>query len=223
MASPTRPKSRFIKVALIEDWAGLRDSIQVLLSGTPGFRCVGAFGSAEEAIREVPRVSPDVILMDINLPKMSGIGCVRQLKEALPGSRIVMLTVFSDREHIFEALLAGASGYLSKRIPPADLLKAIEDVHRGGAPMSGDIAVQVVEYFNRKGNAPPPPDSNLSPREKEILELLSQGYLYKEIADRLAIAFDTVQWHIRNIYQKMHVRSRSQAISKYLRRGGATE
>jgi DNA-binding NarL/FixJ family response regulator len=139
------------------------------------------------------------------------------LKEKLPDTRIVMLTVFADREHIFQALLAGASGYLSKRTAPADLLKAIQEVQCGGAPMSSDIAARVVEYFNQKGTAAPPPEVRLSPREQEILELLAQGYLYKEIADRLHIAFDTVQWHIRHIYQKLHVRSRSQAIAKYLR------
>ena len=155
--------------------------------------------------------------MDIHLPRMSGIECVRQLKEKLPDARILMLTVFADREHIFQALLAGASGYVSKRTAPADLLKAIEEVRGGGAPMSSDIAARVVEYFNQKGAAAPATEAGLSPREQEILELLAQGYLYKEIADRLSIAFDTVQWHIRHIYQKLHVRSRSQAIAKYLR------
>jgi DNA-binding NarL/FixJ family response regulator len=218
MPCATQPRNEHaINVALVEDSTGLRESLAVLLEGTPGFRFAGAFATAETALKDLPALAPDVVLMDIHLPRMSGIGCVRQLKEALPQTRIVMLTVFTDREHIFEALLAGANGYLSKRTPPADLLKAIEEVHRGGAPMSSDIAVRVVQYFNEKGAAAPAPETTLSAREQEILELLAQGYLYKEIAVRLAIAFDTVQWHIRNIYHKLHVRSRSQAIARYLR------
>lgn len=204
-----------IRVALVEDNAGFRESLCTLIHTTAGFRCVGAFASAEQGLKEIPRLAPDVVLMDIHLPRMSGIECVRQLKEKLPDTRIVMLTVFADREHIFQALLAGASGYLSKRTAPADLLNAIKEVRGGGAPMSSDIAARVVEYFNQKGTAVPLPEASLSPREQEILELLAQGYLYKEIADRLDIAFDTVQWHIRHIYQKLHVRSRSQAIAKY--------
>jgi DNA-binding NarL/FixJ family response regulator len=207
-----------ISVALVEDSAGLREALCVLLNGTPGFRCAGAFASAETGLKGIPRLSPDVVLMDIHLPQMSGIACVRQLRDLLPDARIVMLTVFADREHIFEALKAGASGYLSKRTPPADLLQAIEEVHRGGAPMSGDIAVRVVEYFNQQGAGQAPVETNLTPREQEILEHLAQGFLYKEIAARLGIAFDTVQWHIRHIYHKLHVRSRSEAIVKYLGR-----
>jgi len=211
---PGRP----ISVALVEDNAGLRETLAVLLNGTSGFTCAGAFASAEAALASVPSLAPDVVLMDIHLPKMSGIDCVRGLKDALPDTKIVMLTVFSDGEHIFQALMAGASGYLSKRTAPADLLNAIAEVRRGGAPMSGDIAVRVVAYFNQKGT-----NTNfaehLSPREQEILEGLANGHLYKEIASRLGISYGTVQWHIRNIYDKLHVRSRSQAIAKYFRTG----
>jgi len=206
-----------ISVALVEDNAGLRESLGVLLEGTPGFRCAGACGSAEAALKTLPALAPDVVLMDIHLPKMSGIACVRELKEKLPSAKILMLTVFADGEHIFQALMAGAGGYLSKRTAPADLLKAIEEAHRGGAPMSADIAVRVVEYFNRKGAAAAP-EIHLSPREREILECLATGYLYKEIASKLDISFDTVRWHIRNIYDKLHVRSRSQATAHFLRR-----
>ena len=207
-----------IPVALVEDSTGLRESLGVLLEGTPGFRCVGAFASAEAALEALPSRAPEVVLMDIHLPRMSGIQCVRALREVLPEARILMLTVFADREHIFEALVAGAHGYLSKRTPPADLLKAIVDVRAGGAPMSSDIAVRIVQYFNQRGATAPTLDTGLTAREREILELLSQGFLYKEIAVRLAIAFDTVQWHVRNIYHKLHVRSRSQAVAKYLSR-----
>ena len=210
------PPDDAIRVALVEDNAGLRESLAVLLTGTPGFKCVGGFGSAEAAIETLPKLSPDVVLMDIHLPEASGIECVRQLRVKLPNTKILMLTIFSDGDHIFQALRAGANGYLSKRTAPADLLKAIQDVHQGGAPMSGDIAVRIVEYFNKKGAAAT--EVRLSPRELEILELLAQGCLYKEIASKLSISFDTVQWHIRNIYEKLHVRSRSEAIAKYLGR-----
>jgi DNA-binding NarL/FixJ family response regulator len=205
-----------ISVALVEDNAGLRESLVALLDGTPGFKCAGACGSAEAAIASIPSLMPDVVLMDIHLPKMSGIDCVRQLKHKLPDTKILMLTVFSDGDHIFQALMAGASGYLSKRTVPADLLHAIAEVCRGGAPMSGDIAARVVEHFNRKGTEAGAA-VRLSPREQEILECLANGHLYKEIASNLKISFDTVQWHIRNIYDKLHVRSRSEAIAKYFR------
>jgi DNA-binding NarL/FixJ family response regulator len=213
-ATDSRPS--FVSVALVEDNSGLRESLSVLLSGTPGFKCVGAFCSAEAALEALPDLKPDVVLMDIHLPNMSGIVCVRRLKDQVPEIRILMLTVFADGDHIFQALMAGASGYLSKRTAPAELLKAIREVRDGGAPMSGDIAVRVVEYFNDRGTAAGP-EVHLSPREKEILGYLAKGYLYKEIAAALDLSFDTVQWHIRNIYNKLHVRSRSEAIAKYLR------
>ncbi|MFO1499892.1 MAG: response regulator transcription factor [Verrucomicrobiota bacterium] len=205
-----------IRVALVEDNAGLRESLAVLLNGTPGFVCAGSIASAEAALARVPELSPDVVLMDIHLPKISGIDCVRSLREKLPQTKILMLTVFADGEHIFQALMSGANGYLSKRTPPAELLKAVEEVHRGGAPMSPDVAVRVVAYFNQKG-ASIEPRVHLSPREREILAQLAQGALYKEIADKLGLAFDTVQWHIRNIYDKLHVRSRTEAVAKFLR------
>lgn len=207
-----------ISVALVEDRADWRESLVLLLQGTPGYRCVGAHASAEAALRELPALAPEVVLMDIQLPRMSGVACVRPLKAALPATRILMLTVFADCEHIFEALKAGASGYLSKRTPPAELLKAIAEVHRGGAPMGSDIAARVVEYFNRQGAAAAPAEASLSPRERQVLELLTQGFLYKEIAARLGISFDTVQWHVRHVYEKLHVRSRSEAIAKHLGR-----
>ena len=202
-----------ISVALVEDNDGLRESLVVLLNGTAGFRCVGAFRSAEAALKNIPGLRPDVVLMDIHLQKMTGVACVRQLKEASPTTRILMLTVFVDKEHIFEALKAGATGYLSKRTAPADLLKAIEEVQRGGAPMSSEIAARVVEYFHQPG-ASPTLEANLTAREREILDLLARGYLYKEIADQLGLAFDTVHWHLRKIYEKLHVRSRAEAVAR---------
>ena len=216
MATESRPKPptpTVVSVALVEDNDGLRESLTTLLESTPGFRCSGAFRSAEAALRGIPGASPDVVLMDIHLPRMSGVTCVRQLTEAMPGIRVVMLTVFADREHIFEALKAGAHGYLSKRTAPADLLKAILEVQRGGAPMSSEIAARVVEYFHRQDSAPTL-DAVLSARESEILDLLARGYLYKEIADQLGLAFDTVHWYLRKIYEKLHVRSRGEAVAK---------
>ena len=208
-----------VTVALVEDNTGLRESLGVLLDGTPGFKCVAAFGSAEEALEKLPSVRPAVVLVDIHLPKMSGIDCVRHLKERLPNTRLLMLTIFADGDHVFQALMAGASGYLSKNTAPADILKAVREVYQGGAPMSGDIAVRVVDYFNRKGAAASAsPELHLSPREREILECLANGCLYKEIAAKLNISFDTVRWHIRNIYDKLHVRSRSEATAQFLRR-----
>jgi DNA-binding NarL/FixJ family response regulator len=221
MPQPPTPATP-ITVALVEDNAGLRESLGALLNRTlPGFRCIGAFADAEIALREIPQLSPNVVLMDIGLPRLSGIDCVRRLKELLPEVRIVMLTVFADPDHIFEALKAGASGYLSKRTQPLVLLESIRVVARGGAPMSGDIAARVVEYFNRQGAAAAPLETGLTAREREILEHLAEGCLYKEIADRVGIALDTVQWHIRNIHRKLHVRSRSEAIAKHLGRNPA--
>ena len=205
-----------ITVALVEDNKGLRESLAVLLNGTPGFRCVGFFHSAEAALKEIPSLKPKVVLMDIHLPKMSGVACVRELA-SLPETRILMLTVFADGDHIFDALKAGASGYLSKRTAPADLLKAIQEVAGGGAPMSRDIAVRVVEYFHLRGRTTAP-DINLSAREREILDLLARGLSYKEIASELGIAFDTVHWHLRKIYEKLHVRSRGEAVAWLHRR-----
>lgn len=205
--------SQPIAVALVEDNDGLRDSLSVLLNGTPGFKCSGSYRTAELALKAIPSVQPDVVLMDIHLPKTSGVACVRELKATLPQLRILMLTVFADQEHIFDALKAGASGYLSKRTAPGDLLKAIQEVHVGGSPMSSEIAARVVEYFNQQGSVRLV-EVNLSPRESEVLDLLARGYSYKEIAHQLEIAFDTVHWHIRKIYEKLHVRSRGEAVAK---------
>jgi DNA-binding NarL/FixJ family response regulator len=215
--SPESRTSAAVSVALVEDNDGLRESLSVLLDSTPGFRCVGAFRSGEAALRGLPAAAPDVVLMDINLPRMSGVACVRQLTDLMPAVRILMLTVFAEREHIFDALKAGAHGYLSKRTAPAELLKAILEVRSGGAPMSSEVAARVVEYFHRQDNVPAP-ETVLSAREREILELLARGYLYKEIAADLGLAYDTVHWHLRKIYEKLHVRSRGEAVAKVYRR-----
>lgn len=202
-----------IRVALVEDDPRIRQGLSFLVGGSPGFSWVGDFGNGEDALARLPALAPDVILMDINLPGMSGIQCIRQLKQLLPPSQLVMLTVLEDHERIFESLAAGASGYLLKNTPPARLLEAIREVHNGGAPMSAQIARSVVETFRQP--SPVPKSSNvLTPREQETLALLAKGFLYKEIADQLRVSIETVRSHIRNIYDKLHVRSRTEAVMK---------
>ena len=167
----------------------------------------------------MPQEKPSVALVDINLPGISGIECVRRLKPQLPGTQFVMLTVYEDVDHIYKALTAGASGYLLKRVPRAELLEALKDVHNGGSPMSSNIARKVVQSFQQM-QSPAAETENLSPREREVLELLARGYLYKEIADALHISVPTVNTHIRRIYEKLHVRSRFQAVAKLTHQPG---
>jgi DNA-binding NarL/FixJ family response regulator len=206
-----------IRVSIVEDDNRIRESLAVLIDGGENIRCISTHPTAEEAFTQIPLKKPDVVLMDINLPKMSGIECVRKLKTLLPRLQILMLTMYEDDELVFQSLMAGASGYLVKRTSPAELLQAIEEVHSGASPMSGKIARTVVEYFQKLQTASPQ-DENLSKREQEILDLLVKGYRYKEIADALSISFETVRSHLKNIYDKMHVHSRTEAVVKYLRR-----
>jgi DNA-binding NarL/FixJ family response regulator len=203
-----------IAVSIVEDDSQSREILSDWIQHAPGFRCVGQYGNAESALLKLPAEKPGVVLMDINLPGMSGIECVRQLKPQLPKTQFVMLTVYEDTDHIFDALAVGASGYLLKQTPRDELLTAIKDVHVGGSPMTSNIARKVVQSFQRA--APQADESvNLSPREKEVLESLACGYLYKEIADKLGITVATVVTYIRRIYEKLHVRSRAQAVAKY--------
>ena len=211
----TLVSSSSIRVALVEDSKVEREAISYLIRATPGFVCVGAFVSGEEALAKIPDLGADVILMDIHLPGISGIDCIRQLKERLPSVHIMMLTVFEDHERIFKSLTAGASGYLVKKTPPAKLLEAIQELYNGGAPMSGQIARQVVAFF-QKPTPEPVALGMLSPREQEIVQGLAQGFLYKEIADQLGISNGTVRTHIARIYEKLHVRSRHQVALKVL-------
>ena len=211
-----------IKVAIVEDSDEEREALRVLVSGSPGFSCIAACSSAEEALKIIPHCSPDVVLMDIQLPGMSGIECIGRLKAELPELEIMMLTVLEDHERIFQSLAAGASGYIVKKTPPAKLLEAIDELHKGGAPMSGQIARQVVQALkkpvdNFPGNDGPPP-TNLSKREREILDQLAHGFLYKEICDHLGISIGTVRVHIRHIYDKLHVHNRTEAVLKGHRR-----
>ncbi|MGI8966971.1 MAG: response regulator transcription factor [Limisphaerales bacterium] len=205
-----------IKVAIVEDDAKVRESLAILINGAESFCCIGAFPSGEVALRQIPQDWPDVVLMDINLVQMSGIECVAILKARRPQLHVIMLTAHEDNELIFNSLKAGASGFLIKRTPHAEILEAIGDVQRGGSPMTGSIARQVVQYFHQK--QPANEELNLSARELEVLTLLSRGYQYKEIAGILFISIPTVRNHLQNIYQKLHVRSRTEAVVKFLGR-----
>ncbi len=202
------------KVAIVEDDRGLREQLAQILSAAGDVHFVGACASAEEAIERIHILKPDVVLMDIKLPGMSGIDCVTHLKKSLPSLQIIMLTVYEDSERIFRALKAGADGYLVKSSPPEVLLEAIDDVRRGGSPMSSHIARKVVRHFHLVGPSPEESE-NLSPREQEVLNLRSAGYLYKEISDQLGIGIETVRTYVKNICEKMHVRNRVEAVAKH--------
>ncbi|MDQ6631328.1 MAG: response regulator transcription factor [Verrucomicrobiota bacterium] len=202
------------KVAIVEDDSGLRESLAILINGSSGLQCVATYSTAEAALKKLPLDWPDVVLMDINLPQMSGIECVAQLKLLRPSLQIIMLTVYVDNERIFKSLQAGASGYLIKQTAPAELLAAVADVQRGGAPMTNTIARRVVQYFQQR--KPSKESENLTSREQEILDLIAQGYRDKEIADKLSVSVRTVGTHIRNIYEKLHVHSRTEAVLKFL-------
>lgn len=202
-----------ISVSIVEDDAPVREILAGWVRRAEGFQWVSDYESAEKALHRLPQEKPAVVLMDINLPGISGIHCVSQLKPLLPQTQFVMLTVYEDADHIFEALAAGASGYLLKQTPRHELLAALKDVHAGGSPMTSNIARKVVQSF-QPAHSPTPDD--LSPREREVLELLARGYLYKEIAETLAISVPTVNTYIRRIYEKLHVRSSRQAVAKYM-------
>lgn len=204
-----------IAVSIVEDDPQVRSSLAKLIDGAAGFRCVSRHGSAEDALVEIPKIRPAVVLMDINLPGINGVECVRRLKPQLPGAQMIMLTVYQNTEHIFNALAAGATGYMLKQTPPAELLQAITEVHAGGSPMSSHIARKIVQSFQQPAAAAAEAES-LSPREAEVLELLAKGFLYKEIADQMKVSYATVHTHIRHIYEKLHVRSRTEAVAKHL-------
>lgn len=207
-----------IKVAIVEDDRRIRESLAELLEAAPGLRFAGAFANAEDGLRELPRLRPEVLLLDINLPGLSGIEAVARLRELLPGTAVLMLTVYEDADQIFRALQNGARGYLVKRTAPARLLEAIAEVHAGGAPMSPQIARKVVQHFHQRGPATAALE-NLTPREREVLEQLAQGRLYKEIAGQLGIGTETVRSYLSSIYAKLHVHNRTEAVVKYLGRG----
>jgi DNA-binding NarL/FixJ family response regulator len=205
-----------IKVAIVEDDEGIRTSLATLIRRAPAFRLAGDYANAEAALKEIPRHPPDVVLMDINLPGMNGVECVRHLKTGLPAVQFLMLTVYEDSDSLFNSFKAGASGYLLKRTASARLLEAIRDVHDGGSPMTPQLARRMVQFFSK-----PAGDtsnvSGLTPGEREFLDQLANGYAYKEIADRMNISIDTVRSYVRTVYEKLHVHSRTEAVVKYLR------
>jgi DNA-binding NarL/FixJ family response regulator len=205
-----------ISVAIVEDNAAVRRNLSRYIDGSPGFRCTCLCASAEEALRTIPASLPDVVLMDIQLPGMSGIACTASLKAALPSVPVMMLTVYEDTDAIFRALKAGASGYLLKRSDPAKVLEAITDLHHGGAPMTDQIAREVIESFHHSRPTAVHEQDKLTAREEEILDYLAKGFVTKEIASKLAITPATVRFHLKHIYDKLHVRSRVEAVIKYL-------
>lgn len=202
-------------VGIVEDNGTIRHVLERLVGDAPGMRCVCACASAEEAIREIPRHQPHVVLMDLHLPNRSGVECTARLKAVLPALQVIVLTVYEDPETIFKALRAGACGYLLKRSKPNEILAAIEQVRQGGAPMTSEIARKVVAAFQQPA-AGDPLTAMLSRREREILELLARGCANKEIAQQLSLSIETVRVHLRHIYDKLHVRSRTQAIAKFM-------
>jgi len=206
-----------IQVAIVEDIDEIREGLAVLINGSEGFSCIAKYSCAEAALEELPDLQPDVVLMDIELPGMSGIECIRILKTRHPELQIMMLTIYEDDDKIFSSLQAGASGYVLKKEKPARLLEAIADLHNGGSPMSSQIARKVVHTF-QQFKPPAQPSAELSKREQEILSYLSKGHTYKEIAEELYISVETVRTHLRNIYEKLHVRNRAEAMLKYLQK-----
>ncbi len=205
-----------IRVALVEDNTRLRQQFTQLITASPGFECVGTYADAESALTGLMAEVPDVVLMDIELPGMSGVDCVARLRDRLPDLKVVMLTVYDNSENIFEALQNGANGYLLKRTPPAEILRSIREVQDGGAPMNSHIARLVVQSFHRRGSSPRAAE-NLTPREDEVLHLVARGLINKEIGEQMGITLETVRQHLKNCYAKLHVRTRTEAAMKRFR------
>jgi DNA-binding NarL/FixJ family response regulator len=202
-----------IAISIVEDQRDMRESLVEWLGNAPGLRCVGAHATAEDALRDIPKENPDVVLMDINLTGMNGIQCVSRLKERLPKTQVLMLTTYAEGDMIFDSLRAGANGYLLKNMPRAELVSAVEQVHAGGAPMSLQIARKVINHFHRPKKSASELD-HLTGRELDILKLLAKGYMYKEIAEHLGISMSTVRTHVSAVYEKLHVQSRTEAAMK---------
>jgi DNA-binding NarL/FixJ family response regulator len=225
--------SERIRIAIVEDDAGLRETFQQIFGSAEDFRVVGAFGDAESALQQLSAKAPDVVLMDINLPGMSGIDCLRQLKAAQSKVRVIMVTVYDDDDRLFQSLVAGADGYLLKRATRLRLLDAVREIVGGGAPISPQVARRMVEYFHQLKNQGPAKAAEavsvkaevqgLTAREQAVLGKLAEGFAPKEVASELGITWDTVRNHTTNIYTKLHVHSRSEAILKYLGRKPGTE
>jgi DNA-binding NarL/FixJ family response regulator len=209
-----------VNVVIVEDNSTIREGLEILINGTENYRCTSSFDQCESMLKEIESLNADVILMDIDLPGMNGIEGIKQLKKISKDYIILVLTVYDENEYIFEALCAGASGYLIKKTPPAKLLEAINDAFEGGAPMTSNIARKVVDFFqNNKVEKKTGIDVQLTPREKEVLGGLVEGNSYKAIADTLNISVETVRFHFRNIYKKLHVHSQSEAVAKAIKHG----
>ncbi|HEY4414153.1 MAG TPA: response regulator transcription factor [Verrucomicrobiae bacterium] len=209
-----------INISIVEDNDKLRGTLAKVIARTEGFKFTSDHASAEDALANLPKVKPDVVLMDINLPGMNGVECVRQLKTLLPATQVMMLTVYEDTDNIFNALAAGANGYMLKRTPAKELIEAIHEVKRGGSPMTTHIARKVVQSFQKTAGQQQAANelSELSEREQQVLDLLAQGLIYKEIAEKLQISYETVHTYIRRIYEKLQVRTRTEAVAKFLQR-----
>jgi DNA-binding NarL/FixJ family response regulator len=206
-----------ITVAIVEDDPETRENLILLLGEAKGLKCLGAFATGEDALQGIPLKKPEVALVDINLPGMNGIECVTKLKALMPELLVLMLTTYEQHDLIFKSLRAGASGYLIKNMPPEELIEAFEQVHAGGAPMSMQVTRAVVDYFHKTEKSASDLEK-LTQQEQKILSLMAKGFLYKEIANQLGIAFHTVRAHVRSIYEKLHIQSRAQASMKFLGR-----
>lgn len=206
-----------IAVSIVEDMKDIRESLQRMIGSAEGFLCLSTYSNAEDALKELPQINPDMVLMDINLPGMNGIECIKKVKAVCPQIQFMMFTIYEDSEQVFDALAAGASGYLLKKTPKEKILEALQELHEGGSPMSAHIARKVVGYF-QKEKEPRDATAQLSQREKEVLELLAKGFLYKEIGDKLNISTGTVRQHIHKIYEKLHVQNRTEAVNKFFGR-----
>ena len=219
--APAVSSSLMTRVAIVEDNATLRQYLAELINSTPGHSCVCSCPTAEVALKEIPKIKPDVVLMDIHLPGESGIACTARLRETMPNLQVIMLTVYKDIKMIFQALKVGACGYVLKRSDETEILAAIAEVRAGGAPMTSEIARRVIESFHRKARSPEKV-VGLSAREEEILVLLAKGYSNKLIADQIGLSYDTVSSHLKRVYQKLHVNSRTEAVIRYLAAHGKT-
>ncbi|HEX3719025.1 MAG TPA: response regulator transcription factor [Verrucomicrobiae bacterium] len=211
-----------VTIVVVEDETWIRENLVREINHAPGFRCINDYRTAEAALEGIPKEGPDVVLMDINLPGMDGVECVRRLRASSPELKFLMLTVYEESEKIFKSLLAGANGYMLKRTSTPNLLEAIRQTYSGGAPMSSSIARKVVAYFNEMGKA----QSNtvaLSPRELQVLELLANGAAYKHIADKLSLSIETIRMNVKHIYTKLHVHSRGEAVAKYMQKTGTSK
>ena len=202
-----------ITVSIVEDLVEVREALQRLIDQSENFGFVESFNNAEQAEKGIPLQPPDIVIMDINLPGMSGIECIRRIKDNCPDTQFMMFTIYEDDEKVFEALKAGAHGYLLKKTPKEKLLEALEELHNGGSPMTTNIARKVIEAFEKK-DQPPEELNTLTNKEKQILDLLAKGFLYKEIANQLHSTRNTVKQHIHHIYEKLHVQNRTEAINK---------